>query len=116
MNRADAIAEERFTELVAALAGTPGVTVPDGSGGSRFGSAACKVDGAIFAMLTGGALVVKLPADRVAECIADGRGEPFSTGKAKPMREWLRVIGHEPQTWSTLAREALAFVAAQRRG
>jgi len=108
-------AEERFAELVAALAGVPGVTVPDGSSGSRFGSSACKVHGAIFAMLTGGALVVKLPAGRVAECIADGSGVPFGAGKAKPMREWLAVVGDDPQLWSALAREALDFVGGRRR-
>jgi hypothetical protein len=108
-------AEERFAELVATLADVPGVTVPDGPAGSRFGSSACKVDGSIFAMLTGGALVVKLPADRVAQCVADGTGAPFGAGKGKPMREWLTVVPDDPQVWSALAREALHFVGGPRR-
>lgn len=51
-----------FTDLCRALAGEPGVTLPSAAGASRgFGSDALKVDGRIFAMVTGGSLVLKLP-------------------------------------------------------
>lgn len=52
---------DRFDALVQAFLDTPGVTGPDASVGSRFGSSALKASGSIFAMLTRGALVVKLP-------------------------------------------------------
>jgi hypothetical protein len=59
----------RFTELVQAFGGRPGVTSPYEDGNRRFGSDALKVNGSIFAMLTRGRLVVKLPQvdDRPAE-------------------------------------------------
>jgi hypothetical protein len=102
--------ERRFAELAGAFAGLPGVTSPDGSRGSRFGASALKVNGSIFAMLTGGGLVVKLPRDRVTGYIENGTGLPFHSGKGIPMREWLTVVGDDQQSWLALAREALDFV------
>ncbi|GAA1262298.1 hypothetical protein GCM10009609_26630 [Pseudonocardia aurantiaca] len=63
-------------------------------------------------MLSHGALVVKLPAPRVAELIADGVGGPFTAGKDLPMREWLTVAADAD--WEGLAKEALAFVGARK--
>lgn len=107
--------EDRFAEVVVAVTGTPGVTVPGESGRSGFGSTALKVDGAIFAMLIGGALVVKLPHDRVAACISSGIGRPFDSGRGTPMKEWLTVTSLHSTTWLELSREALRFVGSKRR-
>jgi hypothetical protein len=82
---------------------------PDIDEGTGFGKQpGLRVGGKIFAMEIGGALVVKLPADRCAELVAAGGAEPFQVGK-KRMREWVAV---EPgaHDWPALAREALAFV------
>ncbi|MGI8827166.1 MAG: hypothetical protein ACR2JC_16300 [Chloroflexota bacterium] len=106
--------EERFAALVDALAAEPGVTAPGESGRREFGSSALKVNGSIFAMLTRGLLVVKLPRDRVNASIQDGIGDPFDAGKGTPMKEWLTVAGDE-DTWLTLAREALDFVGRPPR-
>jgi hypothetical protein len=105
--------EERFAALVAELSGEPGVQPPTGTGGRLFGAATLMVRGSIFAMLSHGALVVKLPALRVAELIADGAGGPFTAGKERPMREWLTVAADAD--WEGLAREALTFVGARAR-
>lgn len=102
--------EERFAALVDELAGEPGVQPPQSGKGRLFGAAALKVNGSIFAMLTHGSLVVKLPAARVAELIAADSGTPFDAGKGRPMRNWLTVADDED--WSALAREALAYVGA----
>ena len=107
--------QERFAALVEELAGEPGVAPPDAAGGRRFGSAALKVDGSIFAMLHDGRLVVKLPRPRVEALLADGTGGPFGAGRGRPMREWVTVLSGDDRTWSTLAREALAFVSARAR-
>jgi hypothetical protein len=103
--------EERFAELVSALSGQPGVSPPDASGGRRFGSTALKVGGSIFAMLTRGDVVVKLPAERVTALVADGTCAPFDSGKGRPMREWAVVV--DPAADEGLARAALAFVRSR---
>jgi hypothetical protein len=105
--------EERFAALADEFAGSPAVALP-GEGDARgFGANALRVHGSIFAMCSGGGLVVKLPAKRVAELIEAGSGAPFDAGKGRPMREWIAVA--DDADWLRLAREALAFVAAKRR-
>ncbi len=105
--------EGRFAALVRELADRPGVEVPEGDR-RRFGSEALKVNGSIFAMVTGGSLVVKLPRHRVDALIGEGTGAPFHSGKGSPMKEWLRVTTDDEETWLTLAREALDFVGRPR--
>jgi TfoX/Sxy family transcriptional regulator of competence genes len=99
---------ERFAALVADLADEPGVQPPQAAGKRLFGADTLRVHGSIFAMLSHGALVVKLPAPRVAELIAAGSGSPFDAGKGRPLRNWLTVA--DDADWTTLAREALTFV------
>ncbi len=106
-------AEERFESLVEALLGYAGVTPPSPSG-REFGSNALKVNNKIFAMLVRGALVVKLPAPRVAALIAAGDGGPFDAGKGKPMKEWLTVEPTSKLEWLPLTTEAMAFVGGKR--
>ncbi len=108
-------AEERFAAVVRELAGQPGVEAPEG-GRRRFGSSALKVNGSIFAMVTGGSLVVKLPRHRVDALIAEGTGAPFESGKGRPMKEWVRAATDDEATWRDLAREALDFVGDRPGG
>lgn len=96
-----------FESLCEEYAGRDGVTVPDGGGG--FGSNAIKIDKSIFAMLVSEQLVVKLPAARVAELIAAGKGAPFDAGKGKPMKEWVGLTVDDA-TARELVAEAMAFV------
>ena len=104
-------AEDRLAALVDALAGEPGV-VPPQPGRRRFGSTALTVDGRVFAMAVGGALVLKLPRDRVAALVAGGAGSPFANGSGRPMREWV-ALGGDAGADLGLAREALAFVGGR---
>ena len=106
---------DEFDRLVNHFADEPGVMGPTSDGGHRFGSTALKVNGSIFAMLTGGQLVVKLPARRVTELIDAGIGQSFSVGKAAPMKEWLAVVTNDAAVWRELAAEALEF-GARRNG
>ena len=109
-------AEERFARLIEEFAHLPGVEVPSGSGGRHFGSEALKVNGSIFAMVTGGQLVVKLPADRVRAMVESGTGGPFGAAKNKgPMKEWAAVLDDDPDTSVALAREALEFVGKRSK-
>ncbi len=69
-----------------------------------------RASGEFFAMPhQSGAGVFKLSADRVAELIAEGRGEPFGPGK-KVFKEWVLVAAIHQDVWLDLAREARAFV------
>lgn len=104
--------EEQFSALVQALAGRLGVAL--GSGRRGFGSDALQVDGRIFAMVSHGQLVLKLPRERVATLVASGDGAPFDAGKGRPMKEWVVLEEGAHEQLLSLGREAQAFVS--RRG
>ena len=106
-------AADRLAALVDVPAGESDVTPPDATGPRRFGSRALKVDGTAFAMVVRDALVLRLPGDRVAGLLADGRGGPFG-GRGRPYREWVALADGEPDTDLVLAHEALAFARARR--
>ena len=99
--------EDRFEQLVGEFSGVDDVSPP--AGGRRFGSPALRRHGRIFAMLSGGCLVVKLPRARVDELVAAGHGVRFDAGKGTPMKEWFTLRADSGLSWPDLAREALAF-------
>ena len=101
-------AETAFDAVASRFLGEPAIT--DGTG---FGSnPGLRVDGHIFAMLVRGDFVVKLPAARCAELTAAGAGRSLEIGTRR-MREWLVVGGPpDPDAWTALATDALAFVRA----
>jgi TfoX/Sxy family transcriptional regulator of competence genes len=105
--------EACFDEVVATLRDRPGVAPPDPTR-RGFGADALTVHGAIFAMVTRGALVVKLPAARVRDLVEAGDGAPFTAGRGRPMKEWVAVAAVDPDAWRTLAEEACAFVSSRR--
>lgn len=104
----------RYAALVGTFGGRAGVAL--GAGKKRgFGSDALAVHGKIFAMLVSGALVFKLPRERVAELVASGAGTHFMVGaKGQPMREWLVLAPAADVDIQALAEEALAFVGKGR--
>src|SRR6516225_12172495 len=67
------------------------------------------VNGKIFAMLTKGNLVVKLPKARVDEMVSRGHGVHFDPGHGRLMKEWV-VVGPGKLDWIELAREARRYV------
>lgn len=97
-----------YHALAREFARDPRVTPPAAERG-RFGANGYKVDGKVFAMSVGGALVVKLSKREVDAAIAAGQGERLAMG-GRVMKEWLVVDG-SPATWRALARRARAFVS-----
>lgn len=55
-----------------------------------------------------GALVVKLPRERVTELVETGAGDPFAPA-GKVFREWVVIPIPDPDLWRALLTEAVAF-------
>jgi hypothetical protein len=113
MNQPLITPEDRYASLVDALLSDADVTL--GSPGKKgFGSSALQVNGKIFAMLSNGKLVVKLPRQRVDAFIAVGEGERFDPRHdGRLMKEWLVVEPTSSEGWLPLTREAMEFVASR---
>lgn len=77
-------AEQFFAAVAEVLLAEPGAEEGTGFGTNP----GVKVGGKIVAMLVGGRLVVKLPAERCQELVAAGEAEFLSMG-ARTMREWV---------------------------
>jgi len=107
--------DEKFSRLIEAFRPNTAVTLPDQSTGSRkaFGSNGLKVDGKIFAMLTSKGFVVKIPARRVNELVAEGEGQQFDPGHGRLMKEWLQLNPESNMDWLLLATEAMNFVRSK---
>lgn len=69
-------------------------------------------DGAFFATLDhrSGALIVKLPAQRVQALIAEGIGEPFAPA-GRVFKEWVSISTFGRSLWTRLLIEARTFVS-----
>jgi hypothetical protein len=96
-----------FAPVVAAFARARDVALERGWGA---GNLVLKVGGKIFVMLHKGALVAKLPRERVDGLVAAGKGVNFDPGRGRLMKEWL-VAGKGAPPWVELAREAHRFVS-----
>jgi len=97
-------ARAEFDAIAGELLGEPGVDEGTGFGKNP----GLRVGGHIFAMVVRGQLVVKLPAERSAQLVADGDATPFEIGRRR-MKEWV-AVAPGAQDWRALAREALLFV------
>ena len=107
--------EERYLTIVQALADQPGIRAGSDRPGNRFGSRELKVGGKIFAMLSQGRLVLKLPRQRVDALIESGIGQRYDPRRnGSVMKEWVTVDPAADTEWLALAREAMAFVASLR--
>jgi hypothetical protein len=94
-----------FAPVVAAFVRDPQVQC-----GRMFSSnSVLNVKGKIFAMLSKGNLVVKLPKPRVDAMVSSGEGKHFDPGHGRLMKEWI-VVNPGKLDWIELAREAHRFV------
>jgi hypothetical protein len=101
--------EERFWGLADPLLQEPGI-----SRSTMMGFPCLRVDGKFFATCDhrNGALVVKLPEERVDQLVEAGRAESFAPA-GHPFREWASIPAERSRAWRGLLTEALDFVAAQ---
>jgi hypothetical protein len=105
-------ADVLFERLVTRFSSDSSVTPP--SAGRGFGASGLKVDGKIFAMVSKGELVVKLPRERVDALIAAGTGSRFDPGHGRVMKEWVSIPPSHGHSWPELAQEAFDFVGSKR--
>lgn len=70
------------------------------------------VKGKLFAAISKGRLLIKLPKDEIAKLIAEKRGAPFSIG-SRIMKEWATIGVKDQHTWFDIARQAREFVGEQ---
>jgi hypothetical protein len=101
-------------ELYRALAQHYGA-LSGSSGGRGFGSNALKADGKIFASLSHGRLLVKLPAERVKALVEAKLGEPFSTGPGRVKKEWVTIAPASAEEWARLSEEAGRYVLSKAK-
>jgi hypothetical protein len=100
--------EELFWDLVEPLYADPAV-----SRSTMMGLPCVRLEGRFFASLDKrtGALVVKLPEQRVTQLIAAGDGQPFAPA-GRVFRAWVAVPRPDRRRWSSLLAEARDHAAA----
>jgi hypothetical protein len=99
-----------FDDLLDAFNGLPGVEPPTAAG-RGFGAQALRVQRPHLCDVPSAAPRCQTSSARVTHLIADAIGSSFDAGKGRPMREWLTVEDHTPETWLRLSREAYDFVS-----
>jgi hypothetical protein len=78
-----------------------------------FASSGLRTNGKFFAIGVSGELVLKLPAPRVRELLAQKLGRAFRRGEHGPaMKEWIRIPS-EAGDWLALSREAYAHASSR---
>ena len=87
---------------------------PEDEEGRMLHAPGLRTGGTFYGFAPDDALVVKLPADRVAELIAGGAGEPCSPRRGRPMREWVTIPAPDEATCLRYLREARDFLTGSR--
>jgi hypothetical protein len=99
-------------EMFAAVAGRLVADNPRLEQARMFGSIGLRTESGKFAgFARRDELVVKLPADRVAELLATGEGAVFDAGRGRPMREWVVLHPGDERELERYLLEAREFVA-----
>ena len=105
--------EALFQRVVDRFSADPSVEPP--APGGKFGASGLKVEGKLFALLSKGELVVKLPRQRAEQLVAEGTARPFDPGHGRLMKQWATISRRESRSWDELAEEARRFVASTTR-
>ena len=108
MNEPKASPEELYRTLAQRFGAD--LHIPRGRG---FGSDALKAEGKIFASLSHGRLLIRLPLERVKALIEAKLCEPFSTGPGRVKKEWVTVAPSSLEEWVRLSEESRCYVRSK---
>ena len=99
--------DHAFAEPTQPLLAISGVTRS-----TMMGLPCLRQDGAFFAALdrTTGALLVKLPRERVDGLLGSGAAEPFAPA-GRRFRQWAAVPSQRTASWAALLEEARSFAS-----
>ena len=61
-----------------------------------------------------GALVLKLPPERVQELIRAGEGAPWHPGTGRPLKEYVAIAADLHTRWLALAKGSRAYMGAKK--
>jgi TfoX/Sxy family transcriptional regulator of competence genes len=100
--------EQLFDEVAARLLEED----PSLGQGRMFNAVGLKTGGKFFAMVVKDELVVKLPAERIDELIAEGEGRRFDPGHGRLMKEWATLRPADEESCRAYAIEARDFVGS----
>ena len=101
-------ASARFARLAKALAEGTGRADAHREG---FGTGSLFVGRKMFGLLDdSGALVVKLPPERVKTLISEGTGRPWHPGNGRPLKEYVAIGFDRQALWLKLAKEAREYM------
>lgn len=104
---ADISANDLFWALAEELMQNPAIEE-----GTMMGHRCLRLDGDFLAMLSSSdQLVVKLPAKRVGELVAEGVSDQFSPA-GRVFKEWTAVADPDEKVWRGLLQESKVFVAS----
>jgi hypothetical protein len=103
-------AQKVFDRLAASHLREPGVTLEP-----VFHNDALKVDAKLYAFITKGQLVVKVPSASAAKLTESGRAAAYEPSPGRRMREWIALDpprSRGDQTWARLMADARRYVAS----
>ena len=83
---------------------------PGDEEGRMLHSTGLRTGGKFYAFASGADVIVKLPAERVAELVASGAGSPCETKPGRAMREWVQLPVRDADSCLASVLEARAFV------
>jgi len=103
--------DHAFAEPTQPLLAISGVTRS-----AMMGLPCLRQDGAFFAALdrTTGALLVKLPRERVDDLLGSGAAEPFAPA-GRRFRQWAAVPPQQTASWAGLLDEARTFAGGSNK-
>lgn len=104
-----ATAQELYDDLV-----TEHLTRPEVSMGRMLHAEGLRAGGRTYAFFAKDRVMLKLPAARAGELVADGTAQPVHMGRRR-MREWIALTVPDEPLWRLLLTEAATYAITPAR-